>query len=120
MTSTTVDASGPVNWNRDDDTNDTGVILDINNFGTTSCPANGINGGSDTKLDGHNDWANLIYNFRSPDGNFGDGMHLNVIGADEPGLEEIQANSPETDGDGWKDVMKWLRVLPIGLTDYKI
>jgi Bacterial Ig-like domain (group 1)/Thrombospondin type 3 repeat len=47
-----------IDWNKNGDNTEEGVQADINNFSMSACP------GSETRLPGFNDWANLQYNFR--------------------------------------------------------
>ncbi len=51
---------GPISWNRNLSTADTGVVANLNNFGTASCGASP----GQTQLKGYNDWANLKFNFQ--------------------------------------------------------
>ncbi len=87
---TNVDASDGIDWNRDGDTIDIGVVANINDFGT---------GGSGSVLEGYDDWTNLQYNFRTSV-DFADGVHLTVLEAEEVDIEEAELISPDTDGDG--------------------
>jgi uncharacterized repeat protein (TIGR01451 family) len=76
-------ADGPIDWNRDSDTGDSGVSADINNVGIGGCAGTG------TVLQGHDDWANLRYDFQNS-GDFVDGVHLSVIGELEITFAEVQ------------------------------
>jgi uncharacterized repeat protein (TIGR01451 family) len=76
-------ADGPIDWNRDSDTVDSGVSADINNVGIGGCA------GAGTVLQGHDDWTNLRYDFQNS-GDFADGVHLSVIGEREITFAEVQ------------------------------
>ncbi|MEE8459038.1 MAG: hypothetical protein V3S08_04155 [Phycisphaerales bacterium] len=63
-------ANAVVDWNQDGDTNDTSVAVNLNEFSGNSSTAN-------ETLVGHDDWANLQYDFRDS-GDFLDYRHDNV------------------------------------------
>lgn len=70
-------ANGPIDWNNDTDTADNGVSRDINWIEDTGCLGDADRDGNpdgETILRGHNDWANLEYNFRGTSA-FADGVH---------------------------------------------
>jgi hypothetical protein len=77
---TVASAVGPVDWNVNSSTADTGLSLDITQTtsATGGCPANQLgNEGNESgqRLFGYNDWANLQFDFRrSVD--FADGAHV--------------------------------------------
>ena len=88
-----VTASASIDWNRDGDTSDTSVSADINS-GWGGCRAQ-----PGQTLTGHDDWTNLVYDFRQTV-DFADGVHQSVLEADEQTFEEALEASPDTDGDG--------------------
>jgi hypothetical protein len=78
-------SAGPIDWNRDGDGGaDADVAANINNLG----PASGC-GGSGTVLPGHNDWANLKYDFYNT-ADFADGIHLSTLEVDEITVDEAR------------------------------
>lgn len=90
----------PIDWNTDGDTQDFGVNVDINRVS----PGHGCDGeNSDgTRLNGYNDWTNLIYNFRTSS-DFADGVHLTTV-SKEITHDQAVKMSPDTDGDGMVNV----------------
>jgi hypothetical protein len=94
-------ADQAIDWSRDDadsdgdDDNDTGIMADINNNGA-GCDGTG------TQYDGYDDWSNLGYNFRFF-GEFADGVHLTPH--EEVHIDEEARISPDTDEDGFMDVL---------------
>jgi hypothetical protein len=89
-----VPADQPIDWNQDGDAVDIGAAANVNLLTSEGC------NGSGNLLLGHNDWANLLYDFKnSPD--FADGVHLTVVNTSpELTFEEALELSPDTDGDG--------------------
>lgn len=78
-----VSTAGAINWNRDADSTDVGVVADVNNLGSGSgCTGFG------TSLVGYDDWANVKYDFRNA-ADFADGIHLSTLQA--PELTDAQA-----------------------------
>jgi Thrombospondin type 3 repeat len=100
-------ADQPIDWNRDGDFMDNPVntAIDINNFGIEGCGAS-----PRQQLQGYDDWANLQYNFRES-GDFADLVHLSTLRVDEITLEEALALSPDSDGDGVKDLLDNCRLI---------
>ncbi len=91
-------ADQPIDWRKDGDVTDINVNADVNRFPSEGCPANSFE-----LLRGYDDWDNLQYNFRaSPD--FADGIHLTAATVVELTREEALALSPDSDGDGVKDL----------------
>jgi hypothetical protein len=88
-----VEASGPVDWNFDGDTNGVGLRLDL----IGGCPDSSMDPPGITQLAGHDDWSNLHYSFRDSQAFF-DGAALRIPG--EFDLDEALAVSPDTDEDG--------------------
>lgn len=80
-----------IDWNRDSDTLDTGVSANTNNFGGT--------GDGLEMLVGHDDWANLNFDFRSTV-DYADGLHSSAAGVDELTDLEVLAMDPNSDTDG--------------------
>jgi hypothetical protein len=92
---------------------DSGVVADINNVGIAGCPAS-----PGEQLVGFNDWANIVYNFRTSI-DFGDGAHASIDaskaadkdntagvppGSLEMTFEEATTISYDRDGDGIPDI----------------
>jgi len=81
-------SGGPIDWDMDNVFGDD-VPADINDFGTVSCD------GTETILNGFNDWSNLIYDFKNT-ASFADGVHLDPIEATPEALVAIaQSVDPE-------------------------
>ncbi|MCH7534730.1 MAG: hypothetical protein IH948_03120, partial [Bacteroidetes bacterium] len=76
---------GPIDWDRDGFTNNTGFSTDLNRLGglPSGC------GGSGTILVGHDDWKNIKYNFRTSDA-FADGFQASPLDPFEITLEILQ------------------------------
>ncbi len=75
-----------IDWNRDGDSEDSGVMADINLFvGLTDCSVAGLQ-----TLTGFNDWSNLVYNFRTTS-NFDPAAHQDPLDTPELTNEEIKA-----------------------------
>src|SRR3989442_1764640 len=86
-------AIGPINWNANAKSTDTGVKLAINKIGSgTGCD------GAGTSLAGFNDWDHLQYNFRASF-DFADGVHSTTDEAQEITAEQAQAQSAAADAD---------------------
>jgi hypothetical protein len=101
-TTQVVGAGGPIDWNRNGVSTNTGVAADINNLG----PSSGC-GGAGTVLTGNDDWANLRYDFQNTT-DFADGVHLTTQEVDEVTREEAQQLSQaevvaDADSDGVED-----------------
>jgi len=76
-------ANGPIDWNNDTDMADNAVARDINWL--NSSVVSGCNTPRErgmTQLRGHNDWANIEYNFRNVPA-FADGVHPTPPGTQE-------------------------------------
>jgi uncharacterized repeat protein (TIGR01451 family) len=76
-----------INWNGDPDTNDSGIILNINGAGVNGIPtACATNTSNNETLNGYNDWNNIVLNFRQ----FGDSKDgpINPVIEREPTLED--------------------------------
>ncbi len=96
---TDVNASGAIDWNVDGDSVDTGVNRNINNLGFGGC------GGFGSTLQGYNDWANILYDFKNTV-DFADGIHLSVLEVEEEDiLEDLVQSGPDTDGDGVPNII---------------
>ena len=93
-----VPSNQAIDWNRDGDTADNGVVANINNHGFGGC------GGFGATHQGYDDWAQLQYNFRTTV-DFADGIHLSAPSSDEITLEEAVEASPDTDDDGVENVL---------------
>jgi hypothetical protein len=93
-----VPASGAIDWNRNGVTTDVGVSADINS-GFSGCGA-----GPGQNLQGFDDWANILYDFRATI-DFADGVHLSAPSSDEITIDELVAGSPDSDGDGVVNVL---------------
>lgn len=65
-------SGGAVNWNNNGTIDGTPFAQDVNNTGMAGCPAS-----PGELLVGFNDWANLVYNFRTSI-DFGDGAHASI------------------------------------------
>ncbi len=87
----------PVDWNRDGDTDDFGVVADINNLGGNNCD------GKETLLVGFDDWENLRYN-QGNTGNTADNSRLDANLPTEFTLDEFLQTSIDTDHDGFVDL----------------
>ena len=75
-----------IDWNRDGDSEDSGVMADINLFvGIPDCSVAGLQ-----TLTGFNDWSNLVYNFRTTN-NFAPAEHQDPLDTPELTNEEIKA-----------------------------
>ncbi len=75
-----------IDWNRDGDSEDSGVMADINLFvGLTDCSVAGLQ-----TLTGFDDWSNLVYNFRTTS-NFAPAEHQDPLDIPELTNEEIKA-----------------------------
>jgi hypothetical protein len=84
-----VDASGAINWNGggiDTDVSAPG----INRFPMNACP------GAGTILKGHDDWSNLLYEFRTTT-DYADSIHQSA--PEEADLIELLSVSPDDDAD---------------------
>lgn len=71
----------PIDWNRDGDTNDVGVVKDLNSCAVYSDPSKWIYNGDDKQLQelkGYNDWDNIIYCPRTTAG-FGRGFMIDDV-----------------------------------------
>jgi uncharacterized repeat protein (TIGR01451 family) len=78
-----------INWNignGDLDTNDSGLVVNINTAGANGRPAGCVNTLNNQTLDGYNDWDNIVLNFRQ----FGDSKDapINPVIGPEPTLED--------------------------------
>ena len=85
-----VDGSLSIDWNGNGTTDAGVVVANINNYPTWDKGASGL----DQSLKGHNDWANLNFDFRSTS-DYADGVHNHVINETmTPALlEEIRTTS---------------------------
>jgi len=72
-----VPSQGPIDWNRDGKLTDIGVNISVNDF-----TADDFGDTALTTLEGYNDWANLLYDFRRTE-NFARGVPVNVA---DPGM----------------------------------
>ncbi len=94
----TAPAESPIDWNGDGDATDASVgPLNVNRL-LPSC-----GGSDDGNLPGHDDWANLMFDFRSS-ASFARGVHV-VLDEPEPTEEEILevAESVDFDEDGFSN-----------------
>lgn len=76
-----------VDWNGDNDTNDSGLIFNVNRAGTNGRPpACAINTANNETLNGYNDWNNIVLNFSQ----FGNSNNapINPVNEPEPTLED--------------------------------
>ena len=79
----------PVDWNGDGDTNDSSLAVNIDtSSAATGQPAACTNGSSTDTLNGHDDWSNIVLNFRP----FGDSANgaINPVTEQEPDLQTLQ------------------------------
>ena len=90
-------ANGPVDWDGDGSTTGLGVAANVNRMPGLFCD------GAGQPLHGFNDWANLVFDFRS-DSSALDSVH-DVPPDPEPGIDEIieAAESVDFDEDGFSN-----------------
>lgn len=89
-------ASGPIDWDGDGNTTDTGLALDLNLLPNQGCDGDG------TVLTGFNDWSNLVYDFQNASAS-ADGVRPASAVPVEITFEQAAANSGDADGDGVRD-----------------
>jgi hypothetical protein len=85
-TAVPVAASGPVDWNQDADSADTGVAESINRDGPLNV------------LQGFDDWPTIVYDIRTTL-DFADGVHMTAV-IPELTFTEAASDGLDTDGDG--------------------
>jgi hypothetical protein len=87
-------ADGPIDWDDDWNSSETGVDADVNNLGFTDCLASPWQ-----TLSGFNDWANITYDFR-PSPSFADGLFAPAHEVPEITGEQALAIAQSVDFDG--------------------
>jgi hypothetical protein len=85
-----IDASGAINWNGG------ALEADVSEPGINRFPMAGCNTGAGSVLKGHDDWSNLLYEFRATT-DYADGIHQSP--PEEIDLIELLAVSPDDDED---------------------
>ena len=90
-----IDASGEINWNGG------GVDTDVSVPGLNQFPM-GLCSGNGTVLKGHDDWSNLIYEFRTTT-DYADAVHQSA--PDETGVEALVSPTLDDDLDGVTNVL---------------
>jgi hypothetical protein len=93
-----VPASIPLDWNENGFPTDLHVHRDINNRG----PGSGCEGAGKV-LTGFDDWSHIHYGFRDT-ADFADGAHASAAASVEETHEQALDASPDSDGDGIKDL----------------
>jgi hypothetical protein len=111
-----VNAQGDISWDKDTNVQET-VAANLNNFGTTGCPASPGN----TPLKGYNDWANLKFRFQDSL-DFAEGQHDSAVEQPEIDRPEYEAlfesrfgagsATADDDGDGVANVDDNCRSVP--------
>jgi hypothetical protein len=112
-----VPAQGDISWNRNTSATETGVVANLNNFGTTTCGASpGL-----TQLKGYNDWDNLKLKFQDSL-DFAEGNHDTAFEQPEIDRPEYEAlfesrfgpgsATADDDGDGVANVDDNCRYVP--------
>ena len=90
-------------WNNNGVNTDAGVPADVSRMDDFGCGDDDFDGTQDgqTNLAGHNDWANIQYDFRIS-ADFADGMHANLVSVPELRFDQVTV-VPSSDGDGVPD-----------------
>ena len=90
-------------WNNNSVNTDAAVAADISRINAFGCGDDNFDTIQDgqTTLGGHDDWANLQYDFRASD-DFADGVHTNLPSVPELRFDQVTV-VPGSDGDGVPD-----------------
>jgi len=93
-------ADGPIDWNGNGAKSDTGVNADIN-YDKSEDEASCGPSPSQTALQGHDDWANLLYDFRQTL-DYADNIRTSPHTTPDQSVEDFEMGF-DADGDGIKD-----------------
>jgi hypothetical protein len=96
-----VAASAAIDWNQVNGATEQGVAADVNSIGANNVV---VCAGTGTQYSGFDDWGNLEYDIRSS-ADFADGVHLTSLEDQEVSITQLEAISPDTDGDGISDLL---------------